>query len=142
MDKQALHPKMYMYRRIVEAKLFIDKNYQQKIDLDNIANQAHFSKFHFLRLFKNAFGKSPHQYLTEVRVEQAKKLLKDGVTVKEVCYDIGFDSIPSFISLFKKLEGITPYEYLKQLKKQAKISASNPFHFVPNCFVESYRWNE
>ncbi len=131
-----------MYRRIVQAKIFIDNNFHEKIDLDNIANKAHFSKYHFLRLFKNAFGKSPHQYLTEVRIQHAKQLLKNGNNVKEVCYEIGFDSIPSFILLFKKAEGTTPNEYLKKVKNEALISAQNPFYFVPNCFIENYGWNE
>lgn len=51
---QSFHSKMYMYRRIVEAKLFIDQHYYEKINLNKIANQAYFSKYHFLRLFKEA----------------------------------------------------------------------------------------
>ena len=71
------HPKMYMYKRVVEAKLFIDRNYNEKIDLENISDKAHFSKYHFLRLFKATFGKSPHKYLTDVRLLNAKKLLPE-----------------------------------------------------------------
>ena len=61
MNKE-VHPKMYLYRRIVEAKLFIDKNYHQKIDLNTISDQACFSKYHFLRLFKKAYGNVPRYY--------------------------------------------------------------------------------
>lgn len=63
-------PKIYLYRRIVLAKLFIDEHYAEDIDLDAIAGEASFSKFHFIRLFKMAYGKTPHQYLTRVRIEQ------------------------------------------------------------------------
>ncbi len=45
-----LYPKIYLYRRIVQAKLFIDDNYFENIDLNNIADEAYFSKFHFIRL--------------------------------------------------------------------------------------------
>ena len=83
-----------MYRRIVEAKLFIDAHFSEKIDLNNIASQASFSKYHFLRLFKSAYGKSPHQYLTEIRIGHAKDLLSRGVSIIETCEASGFDSVP------------------------------------------------
>ena len=56
------YQKAYLYRQIVQAKLYIDQHYAENIDVQNIAYQAHFSKFHFLRLFKSIYGKTPHQY--------------------------------------------------------------------------------
>lgn len=141
MEKE-INPKMYMYKRIVEAKLFIDKHYSEKIDLNNISNQASFSKYHFLRLFKEAFGKSPHQYLIETRILSAKKLLKKGVSVKEVCSMVGFESVPSFITLFKKKEAITPNEYLVKNRKSKEEQEKSPFAFIPNCFVENFAWDK
>ena len=70
------YPKVYLYRRIVQAKLFIDSHYQESLDLEAIADEAFFSKFHFIRLFKDSYGKTPYQYLTYVRIEKAKGLLK------------------------------------------------------------------
>src|SRR5687767_6837679 len=95
------YPGIYLYRRIVQAKLFIDQNFSNDIDLDNIADEAYFSKFHFIRLFKKIYGKTPHQYLISVRIEQAKLLLKKQMQVSEVCMSIGFNSISSFTGLFK-----------------------------------------
>ena len=46
-------PKVYLYRRIVQSKLFMDKNFAENIDTDDISEEASFSKFHFLRLFKS-----------------------------------------------------------------------------------------
>jgi AraC-like DNA-binding protein len=87
------YPKIYLYKRIVQAKIFIDTNYNLDIDLDNISDEACFSKFHFIRLFKKAYGKTPHQYLTVVRIEKAVELLQSGQQVSEVCYAVGFDSV-------------------------------------------------
>ncbi len=135
-----MHQKMYMYKRIVEAKLFIDENYAEQIDLDKIADCAHYSKYHFLRLFKNAFGKSPHKYLIDVRLEHAKRLLKAQQPVTEVCMAVGFDSAPSFSILFKKHTGISPKGFKqKEQKKKIKI-CQHPFHFIPNCFAENFGW--
>ena len=130
------YPKIYLYKRIVQAKLFIDNHYAEKIDLDNISDEAYFSKFHFIRLFKNIYGKSPHQYLTYVRVEKAKDLLKTETAVADVCYSVGFESISSFTGLFKRYAHKTPSNYQQQeLLRKAEMLAS-PLKFVPNCFVE------
>ena len=116
-----IHPKMYLYRRVVAAKLYIDANYAKKIDLSKIADQAHYSKYHFLRIFKQAYGKSPHKYLTEVRIEEAKKLFQQQQTVSEVCFQVGFESIPSFTNLFKKTTGVSPKTYLEK-RQQIPVS--------------------
>ncbi len=136
-----IHPKMYRYRRIVEAKLFIDAHYADKIDLDNISNQAAFSKYHFLRLFKSAFGKSPHKYLTEVRIQHAQKLLKSH-PIANVCYAVGFESIPSFTKLFKAHTGLSPKAFSKRLQAQDQQQQAAPLTFVPHCFAKSYGWDE
>jgi AraC-like DNA-binding protein len=135
------NPKMYMYKRIVEAKLYIDNHYNDNIDLDSISNQSYFSKYHFLRLFKGAFGLSPHQYLTEVRLLAAKKLLKESNSVKEACFKVGFESVPSFITLFKKREDVTPNEYLKKNKQSEAEKVKTPLAFIPNCFADSFGLN-
>src|SRR5688572_9641908 len=105
------YPKVYLYRRIVQAKLFIDNNYSNKIDLNDIAGRAFFSKFHFIRLFKKTYNKTPHQYLIHVRIKNAKLLLKSGKSITDVCFSIGFESLGSFTELFKRQVGITPSAY-------------------------------
>lgn len=136
------YPKFHLYNRIVKAKLFIDSNYQGNIDLDNIANEAHFSKFHFIRLFKSIYGKTPHQYLTQVRIENAKHFLRLNYFVSDTCFMVGFDSITSFAGLFKKREGKTPYKYQRLYRiRQEKIRAK-PLSFIPNCFAEQKGWTK
>src|SRR5258708_27542538 len=111
------YPKIYFYRRLVQAKLFIDTHYADKIDLDNIADEAYFSKFHFIREFKNIYRKTPHQYLIFVRIEKAMELLKAEMPVSEVCYSVGFESLSSFSRLFKRVAGVTPSGYLVRHQK-------------------------
>src|SRR5215831_10079579 len=98
----ASYPKMYMYRRIVQAKLFIDGHYSEPLDLSAIADEAYFSKFHFIRLFKTAYGRTPHHYLIKVRIDHAQELLAKDVSVGEVSVMVGFESSTSFAALFKK----------------------------------------
>src|SRR5689334_12195942 len=89
---ESAYPKVYLYRRIVQAKIFIDTNYAQPIDLGNISDEAIFSKFHFIRLFKKTYGYSPHQYVIKVRIDRAMELLRANATVSETCYAVGFES--------------------------------------------------
>jgi AraC-like DNA-binding protein len=136
------YPKSYLYKRIVQAKIFIDKNYADKIDVDNISNEANFSKFHFIRLFKKAYGKTPHQYLTTVRIQKAVQLLHANNTVSDVCYAVGFESLSSFGSLFKRIIGISPSEFLEEQQLRKEQILSKPFFFIPGCFAHQFGWKE
>lgn len=108
---KALYPHDDLTKQIIESKLYIDKHFSDSINLDKIAGKALVSKFHFIRLFKRYYGRTPNQYLQEVRIEKAKLLLQKGNSIDEVCIGIGFSSKTSFISLFKKLTGLTPLTY-------------------------------
>lgn len=137
---EIFHPKAYHYRRIVQAKLFIDTHFAEKIDLDNIADEAYFSKFHFTRLFNSTYKKTPHQYLSFVRIEKAKQLLKSEMSVSAVCYAVGFESVTSFTGLFKRMTGTTPAAYQLQQQKRAADIVKTPLKYIPNCFAEKKGW--
>lgn len=134
--------KIYLYQRIVKAKLFIDRNYEHKIDLNNIADEAYFSKFHFSRLFKKIYGKTPHQYLIVVRIEKAMQLLRADKPVSEVCFSVGFESVSSFSGLFKRIVGLSPLAYLTQQQQIKAQILQAPLKFVPNCFAETHGWKK
>ncbi|WP_295794327.1 AraC family transcriptional regulator [Mucilaginibacter sp.] len=134
------YPKLYFYRRIVQAKLYIDDHYGDSIDLNNIADEAWFSKFHFIRAFKNTYGKTPHQYLIYVRIEKAGELLKTGIPVSEVCYAVGFESLSSFSGLFKRVAGLSPSAYAAQQQNLQQQIKKSPLSFVPACFAEKSGW--
>jgi AraC-like DNA-binding protein len=120
------YPRVYLYRRIVQAKLFIDQHFREKINLDTIAGEAYFSQFHFIRLFKMAYQKTPHQYLIFVRIEHAKELLKnDHLSIAEICFAVGFESAGSFTLLFKRLTGLSPSQYRQQELERCRSSKHN-----------------
>jgi AraC-like DNA-binding protein len=133
------YPKAYLYRRIVQSKLYIDGNFADSIDLAQIADEAVFSKFHFTRLFKKIYGKTPHQYLTFVRIQKAKDLLKSGMAVHNVCYSVGFESISSFSELFKRMVGHTPSDFQIQQRQALAELHKLPLKFIPNCFAEKLK---
>jgi len=139
---QLPYPKIYLYRRVVQAKLFIDQKYADAIDLSQIADEACFSRFHFIRLFKKIYNRTPHQYLTGVRILKAKRLLSEGMSVADTCFMVGFDSVTSFTGLFKRMNAVTPAAYrARQSQLQADIKEA-PLRFIPNCFAESHGWTQ
>lgn len=136
------YPKIYLYKRIVQAKLFIDDNYADKIDIDQISDEAFFSKFHFIRLFKQVYGKTPHQYLTSVRIDNAILLFQQDKPVSEVCYLVGFESLTSFSGLFKKNVGVSPSTFLAQAQSRKKEISQNPFNYISSCFAYKLGWTK
>ncbi|WP_220100884.1 helix-turn-helix domain-containing protein [Chitinophaga oryzae] len=136
------YPRVYLYIRIVQAKLFIDNHYADEIDLENIADEAYFSRFHFIRLFRSAYGKTPHQYLKSVRIEKARQLLKEDKTVAEACFSVGFQSLTTFSGLFKKIVGESPSSYAARHKEMKKQISEKPLAFVPSCYAYQHGWLE
>ena len=71
----------------------------------------------FIRRFKKATGDTPIEYLQKIRIETAKKAFESGETsVMETMYDVGYQDIKSFGSLFKRMTGMTPSSYAKRFK--------------------------
>ena len=114
------------------ARELIDARYAQPLDLDELARTANFSRYHFLRAFRRVFHATPHEYLTRKRIERAKELLAESeFTVTEICFEVGFESLGSFSTLFHKIVGWSPSIYRARAWEMRK----NPLKFIPNCYV-------
>lgn len=125
------------YRRVICAKMYIDKNYCEPINLKQISQQAYFSKFHFHRLFTRIYQITPHDYLTSKRLQHAKLLLQqEGVNIQNVCNSVGFESLASFSLLFKKRNGFAPQYYRNLAFLKKKLAQEQPKHFIPHCVLE------
>ena len=140
--KKSEIPKAYLYRQVVQAKRYIEDNYHQEVNLGLISKEAAFSKFHFLRLFKESFGLTPNQFLIEVRLGHAKKLLLQDCTIQDACWQVGFESVSSFTMLFKKKFGLPPAKFVREQKIYQENTAKNPLKFIPGCFASSFDWEE
>ena len=117
--------------RLGRAREFIDHCYDHPLNLDQISEKACFSRYHFLRLFRQAFNITPHQYLIEKRIEKAKELLSsDDLRVTDVCFEVGFQSLGSFSSLFHKYVGHAPVTY-REKARQRELAKQK----VPGCFI-------
>ena len=126
-----------LYERIIAAKLFMDENFHEPIHLEQISQQAYFSRFHFHRLFTGIYGRTPHAYLTLKRLQKAKLLLEqEGISIQEVCNSVGFESLASFSQLFSKHQGIAPQYYRNLAYIKNKLAKEQPARFIPNCIIQ------
>jgi AraC family transcriptional regulator len=95
---------------------FVDENLASDIGLVDLANLTGFSPDYFAKLFKRAFGVSPHQYLITRRIERAKAMLSDeGVALSNVAADCGFASQAHLSTVFKRHTGLSPSAYRRSL---------------------------
>ncbi len=99
---------------IIATRRYINEHYDTDLNLEVLSRELLVSKYHLLRLFKKYYGQTPQQYLSQKRIEKAKEHLKDGMSVTEVCYAVGFKSLGSFSTLFKKNTGSSPLEFQKR----------------------------
>jgi AraC-like DNA-binding protein len=116
------------------ARDLMDIDYAEPLDLGAMAAEAGFSRYHFAREFRVAFGETPGAYLSRRRVERAKDLLASAnLTVTEICMLVGFTSLGSFSRRFTELVGCSPSEYRRRM-----VARGGPPP-VPGCFVMA--WN-
>lgn len=96
-------------RRVVD---YIRANLEGDIRLEDLAGIACLSRFHFVRAFKAATGKSPYRYVTDLRIERAKALLRLGqLSLLEIAVELNFSSQATFTRAFRKATGYTPGQY-------------------------------
>ncbi len=100
------------YKQVLD---YIAVNYGKNILLEDLAAQADLSPSHFSRLFKQAIGQSPYQFLMAYRVEQAKQMLdKPNALMIDIAFSCGFSDQAHFSRTFKKIEGLTPKQYQRK----------------------------
>src|SRR5436190_8401175 len=85
---------LFLLPALRRARDLIDRKYGESLDLDAMAAEAGYSRFHFARAFKAAYGETPRTYLTRRRIERAKSLLRTAnLSVTEICFLVGFASV-------------------------------------------------
>jgi AraC-like DNA-binding protein len=109
-------------RRAVETALWIDAQSRRSIDLEDAAAQADISPFHFLRLFSDVLGVTPHQYLVRSRLRHAARLLADHErSVTDIAYDVGFGDLSNFVRTFHRAAGVSPRRFRQASRGMRKI---------------------
>jgi|SRR5690349_14806776 len=110
---------------------YIDRHLADALTVSDLAHEARLSPYHFIRAFRAATGQTPHQYVRDRRIDRAKTLLvTTPLPVTEICARIGFHSLGSFSSLFRRVTGETPLAYRAARRRRP---------YIPECFIRMYR---
>ena len=97
---------------IAKAIEYLADNYQSKMSLSDLAKETHYSPYHFLRIFKRHTGRTPFEYLIDMKIEKAKDMLRNtDHTITHICDACGFSCLSYFSQAFKKKTGLTPTQF-------------------------------
>lgn len=117
-------------RHMLRARDAIDRDYAESLEIPMLAEIAHVSQAHFIRVFKSTFGETPHRYLQRRRVERAMFLLRETErSVTEICFEVGFGSLGTFSRTFTAIVGEPPTTYRWRAADLTK---------VPSCFTKAW----
>jgi AraC-like DNA-binding protein len=117
-------------RMLRKARDRIDRDYREEIGIEALARAAGYSREHFIRAFRAAYGETPGRYRTRRRVERARELLRSAnLTVTEICYLVGFSSVGTFSTRFSELTGMSPTRY------RAEAASGGGPAPIPGCFA-------
>jgi AraC-like DNA-binding protein len=112
------------------ARRLLDRCYDTPITIEQLSREAALSPYHFIRLFRRIYRQTPHQYLVQQRIAKAKELLRTtDLPITEICFGVGFESLGSFSTLFRKVAGISPSAYRASVQAKA---ITNP-GYIPLC---------
>ncbi|CAG9296944.1 AraC family transcriptional regulator [Celerinatantimonas diazotrophica] len=101
---------------LLRAKTFIHAHLNESLTIEQISNEANLSQFHFIRLFKQSFGLTPHQYIINCRINLAKEQLQKGQDITQCAQLAGFSDSSHLCRKFKQSYGITPSQYQRQFR--------------------------
>jgi AraC-like DNA-binding protein len=117
-------------RMLRKARDRIDRDFSEDIGIVTLASGAGYSREHFIRAFRTAYGETPGRYRTRRRVERACELLRTAnLTVTEICHLVGFTSLGTFSARFAEITGMSPTRYRAEATRHGGPAP------IPGCFV-------
>lgn len=103
--------------RVDRARAMMEARHAEPLSLSLVARETGMSVYHFARVFSELVGRSPHQFLVEVRLTAAAARLRAGASVTETCYAVGFRSLSHFTTSFRRRFGVRPSEFPRPCRR-------------------------
>lgn len=107
-------------QRMRAVMSMIERRYAEALSLDELARAAGMSRYHFVRTFSRAAGMTPHAWQIDLRIQRARKLLDDGMTLAETALQLGFSDQSHFQREFKRRVAATPGEYQRNIVQDGR----------------------
>ena len=123
-------------RAVFKARDSIAARVEERLRLEELAAASGISPFHLQRVFAKTFGETPHEFATRLKMDRAKRMLLMGNhSVTEVCFEVGYESLGTFSSRFRKKTGMSPSEFQREARR-VFAGADNRWagYYVPACF--------
>lgn len=128
------HLERDMLRRLSRARDLLREVPEEPLTVEEVARVVAISPFHFIRRFEEVFGLTPGQYRARARIERAKELLAGGErSVTEACMEVGFSSLGSFSTLFRRQVGTSPSAYRRRMRPLVVVPGQVPPVLIPGC---------
>ncbi|MGH8264486.1 MAG: helix-turn-helix domain-containing protein [Steroidobacteraceae bacterium] len=109
-------------RRAVRAALWLDEHAHEEVDLETAARRVGLSPYHFLRVFAEVLGVTPHQYVVRSRLRRAAALLsRDDRPITDIALDVGFRDLSNFVRTFHRAAGVAPRGFRNAARGERKI---------------------
>jgi AraC-like DNA-binding protein len=124
-------------RRLVRVKDLLRGEFRRGPTIDELVRTSGLSRAFFMRGFVSEFGITPHRYLTELRMQQAKLELARGESVTEACLASGYSSLGSFSAEFTRRFGLSPRAYRREARAVVSVLGV-PALWIPQCFLLRY----
>jgi len=129
-----------LFKRLSLAREFILANYSAPVSLDDMAEKAMLNSQHFLRMFRDCYGITPHQYVIDVRLNVAQRLLiETKEPVSAICRQTGFESLSSFSGLFRRRFDTAPSAYRKKYAICELLTPSTHSSARSSCYAYPIR---
>jgi AraC-like DNA-binding protein len=100
------------HKQVRLARLVLDRSYNTPITIEDLSREVALSPYYLIRAFRHVYKQTPHRYLVGQRIARAKELLRySDLSITEICAAVGFESLGSFSTLFRKVAGVSPSVY-------------------------------
>jgi AraC-like DNA-binding protein len=127
-----------LFVRVLRARERVRDAYDEPLPVENLARTAHLSRFHFLRVYADAFGETPGHDLARVRLAKAREMLGRGASVTEACFAVGFSSLGSFSARFSRAFGVSPRAFRRAARTIGAVPDPLLSVYVPFCFLQHF----
>jgi AraC-like DNA-binding protein len=100
------------HKQVRLARLLLDRRYNASVTIEDLSREVALSPYYLIRSFRHIYRQTPHQYLVGRRIAKAKELLwNSNLSITEICMEVGFESLGSFSTLFRRVTGLSPSAY-------------------------------